>query len=291
MMRYAYPAAACAALLLAGCGSSTAERRATTTHPSTTPARLTVRLVGPLDVSLPGVRAVRAPLVAPGSEPLVLAAASAASPRAVAAAAARNPGTHYALVGASTQGDKQPNLVGVTYRTDQAARLGGILTGLVAAGQGGNQARVAWVGPGSKAVTRSFSRGVRLAAPGATVLLAPSPSTPARCKEAALAAILDGAVAVMAGEGLCAAAVASAAAEQNRVAASLADFELPDVAVASIVRSALGGSYAGGEDLVFGFRSGAIGVRRLDPRVPSDVAVQVRRAAQHLASGTPVTFD
>jgi len=290
-MRRVILPAACAALVLAGCGSPTAQQHAATTRASTTPVRLTVGVVGPLDVSLRGVRAVHAGLAASGGRPLVLVAATAASPRAVAAAAARNPATHYALVGASTKGNKQPNLVGVTYRLDQAARLGGILTGLVAAGQGGSQARVAWVGPGARAVTRSFARGVRLAAPGATVLVAPSPSIPARCKEAALAAILDGAVAVMAGEGLCAAGVASAAAEQNRVAASLSDFELPDVAVASVIRSALGGSYAGGEDLVFGFRSGAIGVERLDPRVPADVAVQVRRAAQHLASGTPVTFD
>ena len=39
-----------------------------------------------------------------------------------------------------------------------------------------------------------------------------------------------------------AAAIENTAAEQNRVAASLSDFELPDVAVALIIRSALGGS-------------------------------------------------
>jgi basic membrane lipoprotein Med (substrate-binding protein (PBP1-ABC) superfamily) len=206
-------------------------------------------------------------------------------------AAAADPTTHYALVGASTKGIEQPNLVGVVFRDDQAARIGGILAGLVAGEQGGSEARVAWVGPGVPRVVKAFTRGVQLADPAATVLIAASPPAPARCKEAALTALLRGAVAVMSGGGLCGDAVASAAAEQNRVAASLADFELPDVAVAAVVRSALAGSYAGGEDLVFGLASGAIGVRRLDPRVPADVAVLVRRAAQRLAAGSPVTLQ
>ena len=36
--------------------------------------------------------------------------------------------------------------------------------------------------------------------------------------------------------GLCAAAVAAAAADQNQVAASLSDFELPNAAVDAVVR-------------------------------------------------------
>jgi len=36
---------------------------------------------------------------------------------------------------------------------------------------------------------------------------------------------------------------------------------------------------------VFRAASGAIGVRRLDPRIPSDLALQARTAAQQLASG------
>jgi hypothetical protein len=37
--------------------------------------------------------------------------------------------------------------------------------------------------------------------------------------------------------------------------------------------------------MVFDAASGAIGVRRLDPRVPPDLAVRARTAAQDLAEG------
>ena len=95
----------------------------------------------------------------------------------------------------------------------------------------------------------------------------------------------------MARHGLCAAAAAAAAAEQNRVGESVADFELPDAAVETVIRSAVNGSYSGGEDVIFGFASGAIGVRRLDPRVPAAVAVRVRSAAQALSAGRPPAID
>jgi hypothetical protein len=51
------------------------------------------------------------------------------------------------------------------------------------------------------------------------------------------------------------------------------------------VGDAVSGVYRGGEDLVFGAASGAIGARRLDPRVPPDIAVQAHTAAQQLANG------
>jgi len=250
-----------------------------------------VRAVGAIHVAAPGVRVTHGRLTSGGGEPLVVVSAATATVAAVSAAAANDPTTHFALVGASAKGFEQPNLVGVVFRDDQAARLGGILSGLVAREEGGGGATVAWVGPGERPVIRAFRRGVHLADPSVNVLVVPSPATPARCKEAALTAFLQGAAAVMASRGLCADAVASAAAEQNRVSASLEDFEFPDVAVAAVVRSALAGSYSGGEDLIFGTAAGAIGVRHLDPRVPPDAAVQVRRAAQRLESGAPAAVD
>ena len=83
----------------------------------------------------------------------------------------------------------------------------------------------------------------------------------------------------------------SAATEQNRVAESLGDFELPGAAVEGVVRSAVNGTYFGGEDVIFGLATGAIGVRHLDPRVPADVAVRVRDAAQALSSGRRPAID
>jgi hypothetical protein len=94
-----------------------------------------------------------------------------------------------------------------------------------------------------------------------------------------------GAVAVMAHRGTCAEAAIAGAHQQNRVGLQVSDFEFPEVPAEAVVRDAVSGVYRGGEDLVFGAASGAVGVRRLDPRIPPDVAVRARTAAQQLASG------
>jgi hypothetical protein len=62
---------------------------------------------------------------------------------------------------------------------------------------------------------------------------------------------------------------------------------LPDVPATQVARDAVGGVYHGGEDLVFGAASGAVGIRRLDPRISPTTAVRARAAAQELASGRP----
>jgi hypothetical protein len=43
--------------------------------------------------------------------------------------------------------------------------------------------------------------------------------------------------------------------------------------------------FRGGEDLVFGASSGAIGVQHLDPRISPDIVARARVAAQQLAAG------
>jgi basic membrane lipoprotein Med (substrate-binding protein (PBP1-ABC) superfamily) len=273
-----------------GCGGKTPDVR-TVTNRTAPPPALRVGVVGPLSVSARRVGVTRGTLSAVQHLPLVLVAAGAAGKLAVSTVAAANPDSHFALVGGSVQEVKQPNLVGIVFRESQAARLGGILAGYVVAAQGVAGPPVAWVGPDGPGLVRSFRRGVHQIAGGVTVLVDRSPATPAACKEAALLAFLRGAVVVMARNGLCAAAVAAAAAQQNRVATSVSDFELPDAAVESIVRSALNGSYFGGEDVIFGFATGAIGVRRLDPRLPANVAAQVRSAAQALSAGRLPTID
>jgi hypothetical protein len=57
------------------------------------------------------------------------------------------------------------------------------------------------------------------------------------------------------------------------------------VAAAVVVRDAVAGVFHGGEDLVFGAGSGAIGVRRLDPLISPATAARARAAAEELASG------
>jgi hypothetical protein len=275
-----------AALLASACGS--AHRKATTTAPPTpkaAPSGLLVGVVGPISVSVAGTRVRRGPLDELLDDSLVLVSARKAPLTAVVSAAEAARASHFAYVGASTEGAHRSNLVGVVLRSEQAALLGGVVAGFVAKERGGAAGRVAWVGPQERALTRAFARGVHESLPSATVLIASSKRVPARCKEAALGAIERGAVVVMARGGACAAAAADGAHQQNHVALRLDDFELPSVAAAVVVRDAVAGVFHGGEDLVFGAGSGAIGVRRLDPLISPATAARARAAAEELASG------
>ena len=112
---------------------------------------------------------------------------------------------------------------------------------------------------------------------------------PAACKEAALAAVDEGAVAIVSSRGPCALGALAAATEQHIVGQSLADFEVRGAIASAIVRAALQGVYYGREDLNYGWRAGAVGIGRLDPLIPSGVAVQARAVAQRLAEGLAPT--
>jgi basic membrane lipoprotein Med (substrate-binding protein (PBP1-ABC) superfamily) len=275
-----------AAVLAAGCAPA---RQASTTTTSvarpTAPGGLAVGVVGPLSFAVAGARIEHGRLADLSGARLVLASAASTSLAAVAAAASAHPATHYAFVGGSTKGSRRGNLVGLVLRDDQAALLGGVVAGLVAQQQGGANARVAWIGPEERKLAAAFARGVHESLPRAAVLHGYSKRIPSRCKEAALGAVGRGAVIVMAHGGACAAAAADGAHQQDHVALGLSDFEVPEAAATIVTRDAVAGAFHGGEDLVFGAASGAIGVRRLDPAIPPATAALARAAAQELASG------
>ncbi|MFL5963401.1 MAG: hypothetical protein ACJ757_10985 [Gaiellaceae bacterium] len=272
----------------AGCGGAP---HTTTTTPARAakpaPARsgLHVGVVGPLEVRVPGAVPEHGTLEQVAEDPLVLVSAEVADAAMVAAAAAANPTSHFALVGASSSGHHRPNLVGLVLNDEQAALLGGVVAGLLATEQGGADARVAWAGPEERSLAAAFARGAQDVRPGTTVLRAWSQDLPASCKEAALGAIARGAVAVMAHGGLCADAAIAGADQQNRIGLRVSDFQLPSVPIGVIVQDAIAGVYRGGEDIVFDAASGAIGLRHLDPRISADIAVRARAASQQLASG------
>jgi hypothetical protein len=280
-------AAALIVLACSACGGSAHVAATTTAHlqPKRKPPALRVGVVGPLAVHVPGAVAHHGPLAAVAGDRLVLADARVTDLATVANVAAAHPTSHFALVGASTTDERVANLVGLALREDTAARLAGSVAAVAASAQGGSVTRVAWVGPEERKLAATFGRGVRDTDPGVGVLHQWSRSVPARCKEAALTAIDRGARLVVAHGGLCARAAVSGAHDRNVPALSLTDFERPSVAASLLVRDALGGMYHGGEDIVFDASTGAIGVRRLDPRIPADVAARARAAAQDLLSG------
>jgi hypothetical protein len=273
-------------LLAAGCGGG---RTATTT---TTVSRTTdatvahgfpVGVVGRLGLDVQGVAVERGSLEQVAGNTLVLVDGRTSGVDAVAAVARDHPGSHFALVGASARAAHVPNLAGIVLREDDAAYLAGVTAALAAGDESGT--RVAWVGPEERKLARAFSRGVRAADSDVAVLHQWSRAIPARCKEAALTAFDRGAVAVMAHGGLCAAAAADAAHAQNLPALRLGDFLLPSVAAGLVARDASRGVFHGGEDVIFGADTGAVGVRTLDPRISITTAARVRATAQDLARG------
>jgi basic membrane lipoprotein Med (substrate-binding protein (PBP1-ABC) superfamily) len=271
-----------AALAVGGCGAS---RHATATvetkpRPASQPG-YHVGVVGPLTLGVEGVRATHGPLAKVADEPLVVVDARVADAQAVAAVARAHPDSQFAIVGASARAEHVPNLTGIVLKEGDAAYLAGVAAGL-AAEEGGGQ-RVAWVGPQERPLAAAFTRGVHAAARGVTVLRQWTRSVPARCKEAALTSFDRGAVVVMAHGGLCAAAAADAAHDQNLPALSLDDFLLRSVAAARVARDASAGVFHGGQDVIFGTSTGAVGVRTLDPRISLATAARVRAAAQAFA--------
>jgi len=276
----------------AGCGSAPDKGTTKTVALKRTmaPAQtlgLRVGVVGRLDLRpVAGASIVRVGALATmPAYPLVVVSSRAASIASVEAVARRYPTSHYVYVGGSTKGYHRPNLVGLVLNDAQSAQLGGIVAGLFAAEQGGRAARVAWVGPEDRELTAAFAHGARAMRPGTIVLRTASSDLPAACKEAALGAIARGAVAVMAHQGLCAEAAIAGAHQQNRVGLQVSDFELTGVPIGVVIADAVAGVYRGGEDIVFGASTGAIGVRHLDPRISADIGVRARAAAQQLSSG------
>jgi hypothetical protein len=256
---------------------------ATTTTQTTAASGLRIGVVGPLTIDVPGIVPRHETLTHIADDPLVVVDAHTAAPDVVAAVARAHPTIHFALVGASVKGQHAPNLAGVVLKEDDAAYLAGVTAGLAAA-ETGAAARVAWVGPEERALAAAFGRGVHAAAPGVAVLHQWSRSVPARCKEAALTGLGRSAVVVMAHRGLCAAAAASAAHEQNMPALALGNFMFPAIAAGLVAREAVSGVFHSG-DVVFGPRTGAIGVGKLDPLISPTAVAGARAAAQDLASG------
>lgn len=270
-------------LAVSGCGAKHDATATTTARATTAPSGLRIGVVGSLTIDVPGIVPRHETLAHIADDPLVVVDSHTADAATVAAVARAHPTIHFALVGASVKGQNAPNLAGLVLKEDDAAYLAGVTAGLAAA-ETGPAARVEWVGPEERALAAAFGRGVQAAAPGVAVLHQWSRSVPARCKEAALTGLGRSAVVVMAHRGLCAAAAASAAHEQNVPALELGNFLFPEVAAGLVAREAARGVFHGG-DVVFGPETGAIGVRRLDPRITATAVAGARAAAQDLASG------
>lgn len=265
------------AVVLAGCGATHVVVTTTVAKrpPAPPPAGLRIGVVGALTMA-PVFGAVyeHGTLAQVADDALVLVPSSAAGQ--LATVAAQHPSSHFALIGAPSPDLTLANVAGIVIRDDQAARLAGVVAGVVASDEGIQQPRVGWAGPEQPALADAFGRGVHEVDPSAQILHAWSANVPSACKEAALAIVQRSAVAVLAPHGTCAEAAVEGAHEQNVVGLSLDQFELRALAAAQLVRDAVEGVYHGGEDIVYGQRSGAVAIGTLDPRISTDQAIRAR---------------
>jgi hypothetical protein len=278
------------ALAGAGCGGPTAHTTSTVQRPVTSTVSseaLHIGVVGGLSFSATGAVADPGSLDEVAADALVLVPAGAVSDASLRLVARAHPGSHFAVIGGSARGVRLRNVAGVLLRRNQATYLAGLVVGLVAKAGGTQHPKVALVGPAASTLLGAFRHGVHVAFAGAEATGAPSSEDPAACKEAALGAVDEGAVAIVSSRGPCALGALEAAAEQHIVGQSLADFEIRGAIASAIVRAALQGVYYGREDLNYGWGAGAVGIVRLDPLIPSGVAVQARAIAQRLAEGLP----
>lgn len=281
--------AGCCALAAVAAGCGAARSNDTTTTPLSVqkqPAGLRVGTVGSLRLQVAGAAIEHVTLARLTDQALVLVPAAATG--ALRAVAVDHPHIHFAVVGGSARGLQSANVTGIVLRDDQAARLAGAIAALGASEGSGRSGRIAWVGPGDTLVDQ-FVNGAHEAVPSTVILRAFSADVPASCKEAALGAIARGATVVFARAGLCADAAVEGAHQQNQPAIRLSDLELPGVAAVQIIREAVAGAYHRDEDVVFGASSGAVAVRRLDPRFPESVIVRARAAAEQLVNGFRLT--
>jgi len=273
-------------VVAAGCGTKKAAPPVH--HPAKRPAQtstagdLPVGVVGNVSFVVPGAVMDRGSLTQVAHDSLVLVDASSPAASQVPLVASSYPTTTFALVGASARDLHLHNVEGLVLRDDEAAHVMGLVAGLIASDVGAQQPRVGWAGPQEIPLANAFADGVHAVDRSAQILHSWSTSVPASCKEAALALIARGAVAVAAHRGICAGAVASGAHEQDVVALRLTDFEFPDAAAAAIVRDALSGIDHGGHDVIFGYSTGAIGVGALDRRISSDTAIRARQLVGQL---------
>jgi len=274
------------AVVLAGCGTTRAVVTTTVAKPRPAPPPTGIRIGIVGGLALPKVLGAvyeRGTLDQVASDPLVLVPAGGPAAARLATVAAAHPSAHFALIGAPSPDLKLDNVAGLVIREDEAAHLAGIVAGVVASDEGVQEPRVGWAGPEQPALADAFGRGVHEVDPRAQILHAWSARVPAACKEAALAIVERGAVAVLSPHGNCAVAAAEGAHEQNVVGLSLDDFEQPSVPAAQLVRDAVEGVYHGGEDILFGARSGAIAIGALDPRISPDEAIRARTLSGSLS--------
>ena len=188
--------------------------------------------------------------------------------------------------------DRPANVVGLTFREQEAGYLAGYLAGLEERTRLGKQVVSsigAYPNPPISRFIAGYQAGARAADPGVTLLNAFSLNYAdrAKCRSLALSQIARGSGAVLAVSGDCGLGALQAAKERKvwgigseTDESVLGPFILTSAtkatgsAVFDVIRSLRRGSFKGG-DISLGLREGGVGLGKLSPRVPASLVRQV----------------
>jgi basic membrane protein A len=196
------------------------------------------------------------------------------------------------------------NVVGVTFRDEQAGYLAGYLAGLIESRAAGGKNTVGWIGgrdtPAVERYVAGFVAGAVAADPAVTVLhdYSQTFSDQAKCKELALKHLAMGSDIEFEVAGRCGLGVLDAVNERNvwGIASVVDESSLGpqvltsavkhvDVAVLATIKAMQDASLRTGTDLVFDASSTGVGLGTISPRVPQAVVAQIRAVELRLGSG------
>ena len=198
---------------------------------------------------------------------------------------------------------KPKNVVGILFKEQESGYLAGYLAGLVVKHQGGKQI-VSTVGgqkiPPVDRYIAGFQAGAKAADPRVKLLNGYSQDwvDTAKCKELALNQIAAGSKVVFQVAGGCGLGALDAAkekhvwgigadADQSFLGPHILTSALKkdDVAVLKTIESVQNGTFEGGRDIVFDVRSGAAGLGKISPKVPSGIVAKVMAKQKEIAAG------
>ena len=224
---------------------------------------------------------------------------------AIAKVAKQFPDTHFAIIDVSNAdlAGKPANVEGLIFKEQEAGYLAGYLAGLVEK-RSGKQNTIGSVGgqkqPPVDRYIAGYQAGAQKADPGVKLMNAYSQDwvDQAKCKQAALNQISDGAGVVFQVAGGCGLGVLDAAkeqsvwgigvdADQSYLGSQVLTSALKrvDTSVYATVQQVLAGKFAGGKDAVFSLRNDGVGLGKISPKVPKAFVRQVDAIAQQIKSG------
>jgi basic membrane protein A len=223
---------------------------------------------------------------------------------AVAKVAPQFPDTHFAIIDVSNADltGKPKNVVGLIFKEQQAGYLAGYLAGLVEKGRNGTT--IGSVGgqkqPPVDRYIAGYQAGARSVVPGMKTLNAYSQDwvDQAKCKQATLDQIGNGANIVFAVAGGCGLGTLDAAKERGIWAIGVdADqsylgpqvltsaLKRVDVSVYDTIRQVLDGKFKGGTDSVFSLSNDGVGLGKISPKVSKADVAKVDQVAKDIADG------